>query len=95
MSFIPDHSLKGRHLIAQFVLHHRKSGLMLPYNEYEYIDRWLKLTDSEDRLLLILSDIIPQFFKDRRDWSHPPSLKLIDQKVCKMLIAKNRRQVEL
>jgi hypothetical protein len=93
MTFIPEHNLKGRHLIAQFVLHHRKRGLVLPYSEYDFIDKWLKLTASEDQLLLLLSDIVPKFYQDRQDWTHPPSLKLIDSKVCKMLMAKRNQRL--
>ncbi len=96
MSFIPEQNLTGRHLVAQFILSHRKKGHVLPYIEYEYIGKWLRLAEGEeDQLLLILSEIIPQFFKERQDWSYPPSLKIIDQKVCRILIAKSRRRIDL
>ncbi|NRA64369.1 MAG: hypothetical protein HRU19_07785 [Pseudobacteriovorax sp.] len=95
MTFIPDKHLNGRNLIAQFILLHRKRGLFLPYSEYSYIDKWLALAESDDQLLLVLSDIIPYFYKARADWTHPPSLKLVDQKICRILMAKSRRRLEL
>ncbi|SME89495.1 hypothetical protein [Pseudobacteriovorax antillogorgiicola] len=92
MSYIPPDSLQGRNLIAQFVLSLRKSGFVLPYREYQYIDQWLKL-GHEDEVLLVLDEVLPPLFKKAENHRHPPSLRFVHREVCqKMRGLKQRAQ---
>ena len=91
MSFIPMQKLKGRSLIAQFVVEQRPSGAILPYSEYQYIDQWLKQT-SEDDLLLILNDRLPKLYANSSNRSHPASLARIDKRVIARIQGNQKRQ---
>ena len=87
MSFMPNNHLHGRNLIAQYILSSRQSGAFLRYSEYAYIDKWLELGD-EDSLMLVLEDLLNNLYNKPHN-GHPPSLALIDKKVCSRLIQIN------
>ena len=89
MSYIPSSGLKGRRLIAQYIISIRQSGITLPYSEYQYIDRWLEL-GSEDEVLMVLDDILPPLFEKSKG-RHPPSLKFAHQQVCRRIINYKKR----
>ncbi len=94
MSFIPSNELDGPNLIAQFIIEYRGRGHFLPYDDHQLIKKWISLAGSVDALLLILSDMVPEFFKASSTLGkHPPSLSRLDKRVCKMLEAKALHQV--
>lgn len=74
-----------RDLIAQYVLECRGRGVMLPYDDYRIIDRWVELFDSPDHLLLILDEHLPSYFEKAQERSITPNLRGIDKTVTKKL----------
>lgn len=91
MSYIPTKQLEGAHLIAQYVIEYRGKGHFLPYDDHRIIGDWLKQCESADSLLLVLSDLIPEFYGKTRTSSHPPSLSRLDVKVRNILKARSSR----
>ncbi len=89
MSFIPSDQLDGPNLIAQFIIEYRGRGHFLPYDDHQLLKKWIAQAGNVDELLLILSDIVPEFFKNSvAQGKHPPSLMRLDKKVCKILEAR-------
>ena len=93
MSYIPPSQLEGAALIAQYVIDCRAKGHFLPYDEHRIINKWLAASDDADSLLLILSDVLPDFYAKAQHRSQPPSLGRLDSKIS--LILSRSRQREL
>jgi hypothetical protein len=72
-------------IIAEFIQMHHARGLVLPYCEYQIIDRWLKLATSTDVLMLYLSDLVPEFVAKLPEGAPPFRLSQIDAKVRQFL----------
>jgi hypothetical protein len=85
MSFGDFDQLTPSHLIAQYVLECRGVGQALPYTDYEIIEEWLAAAATADDLLLVLSDILPEFFSGEKKRSKPRSLKGARKKVLRKL----------
>ena len=63
MSGYDIHRMKASQLIAQFVIECRSSGLFLPYDDYLVIDELVRLEPDSDRLLLVLAEVLPQWYQ--------------------------------
>ncbi len=85
MSLVSYEDLNPEQLISQYVLECRGKGNMIALNDHYIISEWLKAAPSSDKLLLVLADILPEYFAKRADKSQPPSLKGLQKKVLKKL----------
>ena len=73
--------MSQQELICYFVVQQRNQGFTLPYLDYETIERWLKLAQGDqDLLLLILSEELPPLYSNRRNGGSP-LLRSIDHKI--------------
>jgi hypothetical protein len=75
MSFVDLDNLTPQGLILHYVLECRGQGHFLPYLDYQVIDEWLALAPSADDLLLILSEILPDYFAKTGDSRRGRSLR--------------------
>ena len=57
-------SQSPQNLITQYVLECKGKGNFLPYVDYQLISGWLKDAKDVDELLLVLSDVLPDYFGD-------------------------------
>ena len=56
-------TLTPEELIATFVIESKGSGHFLAYEDHDIVRNWVKTAKGDtDRLLLILSEIIPAYF---------------------------------
>ncbi len=85
MSYVSLDNLSDVSLITQFIIEYRGRGHFLPYTEHKFITKWLDLAGNTDNLLLILADIVPDFYARHATRMHPPSLQRIDRKVSQIL----------
>lgn len=85
MSLIDPDLLADQQLITQYILECRGRGHFLPYKDYEIIRHWLTLCPDANRLLLLLSEILPQHFERFRDQPFPPGLQSVDRQVTRCL----------
>lgn len=85
MSLLNIDELTPQHQLAQYVLEFRGQGHCLPYQDYEILKEWfLASAGDHDRLLLILSDVLPDYF-NRPGRNLPPDLKGVRKKVLKRI----------
>ncbi len=91
MSFLSPTFLEGQKLITQYIIEYRGRGHFLPYDDHRIIERWLELMPDADSLLLILSDLVPDFYAKGAERSQPPSLARLDKKVRRILEARRDR----
>jgi hypothetical protein len=67
MSLVQLATLSSRELVFHYVLNCRNQGLTLPYSDLEILEVWIKaIDDDSDALLLILSEILPKYFLDKK-----------------------------
>jgi hypothetical protein len=92
VSYIPPEQLQGSALIVQYVIDLRAKGHFLPYDEHRIISKWLKAADDADTLLLILADLLPDFYAKGQNRTHPPSLSRLDKKVTQILDTRRHRE---
>ena len=86
MSLIDAKFLENKQLIIQYLIEQRGSGHSLPYDDYITISEWLKASPSSDHLLMILSDIVPNYYrKSKEKFGRPTSLNGVKKKVLKEL----------
>jgi hypothetical protein len=83
MSVLDIDNMQGLDLITHYVLECRAKGHFLPYTDHEIITRWLAAAGNSDQLLVILSDILPEFYS--KTPSRPRSLKLVNKKVLRRI----------
>lgn len=69
-------------LISSFVLELRGQGTQLPYDDYCIIQSWLKKCHDSDHLLLVLDELLPAFFQNKK---YTPSLRKIDPAVTRAI----------
>ncbi len=62
MSYVDLENLAPEDLILHYVLECRGQGLFLPYQDYQIIDEWLGALPDTDEVLLVLSEVLPEFF---------------------------------
>lgn len=86
MSYLDLDQLTAQGLIVQYVVECRGKGFFLPYTDYEIIQTWLQSAADVDELLLILSEILPEFYaKKAATNAHPPSLAAVQRRVGERL----------
>lgn len=94
MSLIDPEFLKNKQLIVQYLLEQRGSGHSLPYDDYLTINEWVKRAPTADHLLIILSDLIPRYYRQSIDKiGRPGSLNGIKKKVMTELKQLNVGQI--
>jgi hypothetical protein len=74
--------------VVQYVLELRAQGHFLPYQDYEIIAGWVEAASGEDELLLVLAEILPDFFSKVLVGGKPKSLSSVNKKVLKTLKTK-------
>lgn len=92
MSYIPPEQLQGAALIVQYVIDLRAKGHFLPYDEHRIINKWIAAAGDADTLLLILADLLPDFYGKAQNRTHPPSLSRLDKKVTQILDTRRHRE---
>ena len=92
MSFLDLDSLTPEDLVVQFVLECRGSGHFLPYLDYQVIEEWIAVATDADDLLLVLSDVLPNFYSGRDDGSKPKPLTSARRLVLSRLKDRAMRQ---
>ena len=74
--------------VVQYVLELRAQGHFLPYQDYEIVSAWVEAASSEDELLLVLAEVLPDFFGKVPAGGKPKSLSSVNRKVLKALKTK-------
>lgn len=91
MSILEIKDLNNSEQIAQYVLEFRGQGHCLPYHDYEIVKEWIvAIAGDHERLLLILSDVLPTYY-DKPGRSQPPDLKGLRKKVLRLIKARQSR----
>lgn len=87
MSRIDLNSAPAPAVIAEFVVHCRGDGVLLPYSDLEIIQQWVAAAPSSEHLLALLSEILPDFYRKAREAprKHPPSLRGLRKRVLSKL----------
>lgn len=85
MSHVNLGSLTPRGLISQYVLECMGRGFFLPYEDYALIDEWLKLSPTTDDLLVLLSELLPDYFQKNKSGTSPRSLRGVNALVVDRL----------
>ena len=96
MTHVDLDKLAPEDLILHYVLECRGQGLFLPYQDYQIIDEWLGALPDPDELLLVLSEVLPEFFKTTRNGAEadakPRSLSGVRKLVLSRLKDRAMRQ---
>ena len=74
--------------VVQYILELRARGHFLPYQDYEIVAAWVEAATDEDELLLVLAEVLPDFFGKVPEGSKPKSLSSLNKKVLKALKTK-------
>lgn len=92
MSCYDMQRMKTSQLIAQFIIECRASGLFLPYDDYLVIDELLVLEPDSDRLLLVLAEVLPQWYQrfTQQDRTPPQLRKCLNRLVERIKSANSR-----
>ncbi len=53
-------------MVAQLVLECKGKGSFLPYVDYAIINAWVAAAPDFDTLLLILADVLPEYFEGEK-----------------------------
>ena len=86
MSLIDTKNLSCKQLVIQYLIEQRQSGHSLPYDDYMTVNKWMKAAPSTDHLLIVLSDLVPNYYKSAREkFNRPTSLNGLKNKVLKEL----------
>jgi len=48
--------------ITQLILECKGSGTFLPYSDYALINEWIKKSSNREELMIILSEVLPEYF---------------------------------
>lgn len=80
-------------MVERFIVECRGCGLQLPYSDLTIIAQWIDRSPNFDLLLMILSDLIPEYFERKADRRIPPSLKGLDKKVNQRLFDLTKRRL--
>lgn len=54
--------MSPKDLVANYVLECRGQGHFLPYQDYQVLHEWLQYAQSVDDLLVVLSEVLPDFY---------------------------------
>lgn len=52
--------------ITQLILECKGTGTFLPYSDYSIINEWIKNSASKDELMIILAEVLPEYFSGDR-----------------------------
>ena len=86
MTLLDIESLPSADFILHYVVECRGKGHFLPYMDHQIIQSWLSMVCHPDQLLLVLSEILPDYFeKDRLAGRPPRSLSGVRLKVQRRL----------
>ena len=67
MSLVNLTSLSKNELVLHFIVSCRNQGTSVPYSDLLIIDAWVKeMKGDTDSLLLILSEILPKYYLDKK-----------------------------
>jgi hypothetical protein len=92
MSILELDKLNSEELIAQFIIESKEKGFFLSYSDYELISIWLKVADKDpDTVLLVLSEILPNYMAKNKERSGKCSLKGINHSVLKAIVDVQRK----
>ena len=92
MSILELDKLSKEELIAQFIIESKETGFFLLYSDYDLISIWLKEAgDDPDMVLLVLSEILPDYIKKHKNRSGKLSLKGIHRRVLKAIVDAKKR----
>lgn len=80
MAFDPEQA-RDEELISRFVVECRGQGHMLPYEDYRIIHRWMVAGGNADALLLLLAEILPDYYAKHRGRRRLPSLQPLEKAV--------------
>lgn len=72
MTILDVDSLSSPDLIVQYVVECRGKGHFLPYADHQIIQEWLALAPHPDHLLLVLAEVLPEYFEKDRQAGRPP-----------------------
>ena len=76
--------LSSSELVSQFILERQGRGPCLPYKDHGMVQSWLEASKNDvDRLLLILSDLIPE--KKKTGTERPLPLKVYHKRIIERL----------
>lgn len=67
--------------IVQLILEYRNKGAFLSYSELEMVQNWIQNASSQQDLILVLSELLPNHYQNSDPTKHPKSLKGIDKKI--------------
>jgi hypothetical protein len=82
MSHYDLDTLSQRELVARYVVEMRGAGHLLSYLDYEVIDRWMERSHGNgDRILLVLNEVLPDYFANMKKKQAPALLRGIEKKV--------------
>lgn len=67
MTYVDLDQVSSAQLIALYVVECRGQGHFLPYIDHQIIQEWLTIAPHADDILLILSELLPDYFERQRD----------------------------
>jgi hypothetical protein len=67
MTILDADRLTHQDLVAQYVIECRSQGVFLPYDDHQIIEEWLAASPQVDDLLVVLADVLPDYFGKGRD----------------------------
>lgn len=92
MSILELDNLSKEELIAQFIIESKEKGFFLLYSDYDLISVWLKEAgDDPDMVLLVLSEMLPDYIEKHKNRSGKLSLKGIHRRVLKAIVDAKKR----
>lgn len=71
--------------IVQYVVDLRGQGHFLPYEDYAIIEGWISSSTNQDDLLLVIGEVLPDFFSELPEGAKPKSLASVNKKILKAL----------
>ncbi|MFK7824023.1 MAG: hypothetical protein AB8G05_07700 [Oligoflexales bacterium] len=84
MGYMDLEQLSSSELVSQFILERQGRGPCLPYKDHSLVQAWLEASKYDvDRLLLILSDLIPE--KKALNSERPLPLKVYHKRIIERL----------
>lgn len=95
MTILDLDSLPEHRLIVEYILEYRGAGHFLAYDEYQLVVDWLSIAGSVDRLLIVLSELVPKYYVEDAPRRHPRSLKGLALRVERRLKQLKVRDVDI
>ena len=87
MSFYDLSKLSHEELIAQFILEMKGKGAFLSHGDYRIIDGWLKASENDpDLILLLLNEEFERIKEKKQFKALPRSLSFMKEKITKKIL---------